>query len=380
MSVLDSIQGMVTPGLIDSLGQKFGLSPARLGASMGGLAGTVMSGLAGRASDRSAMDSLAGLVNESPNEPEDFDRLADAPDDSPMKRRGNQLLELATGGNPSRMAGGIGSMLGLGGGAAGGLLGAVAALAIGAMRKLGRTRRLDSSSLGSLLQSESTSYREAIPSSWRGHMPDLEQAHLPVGTPRRSKLPLVAIAVAILAFLGLRYWRRTHDEERSRRPTTSQTYQPSQREARPGPQQGHSRMGEPSPAQQPGGTAESKLLSEVRSPHRTGRPIPLDKVTFATGSSTLEPASDAQLSRVARVLERNPQVHVNVAGYADQGAASDETLSRARAASVRDALVEKGVAGARIQVATGREAASAAGRETAFGQVSIRVIPEDDRG
>ncbi|NVB81830.1 MAG: OmpA family protein [Kofleriaceae bacterium] len=380
MSLLDSIQGMVTPGLIDSLGQKFGLSPAKLAGSMGGLAGTVMSGVAGRASDRSSMDSLSGLVNESPNEPEDFDRLADAPDDSPMKRRGYQLLDLATGGNPSAL-GGIGSMLGIGGGATSGLMGSVAALAMGALRKLGRTRRLDASSLSSLLHSESKSYRDAIPEAWRAHVPEVEHPRhaRSVAIPRQSWWPLLAILVAAVAIWGLTRSHRQRKE--TRRPETSQTYQPSQqqqREARP--QQGHQRMGEPSAARAPGGTAESKLLAEARSQEPTGQSIPLDKVTFATGSSTLEPTSDDQLSRVARVLERNPLVRVNVAGYPDSAAAENETLSRARAASVRDALVQKGVAGSRIQIATGREAALAAGRETAFGHVSIQVLPGDNRG
>jgi outer membrane protein OmpA-like peptidoglycan-associated protein len=225
MSLLDSISGMVTPSMLGGLGRKFGIPENKLKSSMGGITGMFMHGLAGHADDHTSMNRLSQLVNESPDEHEDVSGLLDAPDSSPMKRRGNALLDLASGGSPSSMTGGIGKLLGLGGGAATGLLGTVSALAMTAFRKLGRTKDLNASSLGSMLRSERDTYRDAIPAPMRsdllGHVPEVSrtgyahEAHNVVAAHKASR-PWWALMLIPIALLAI--WAATRG--RTKHPTT----------------------------------------------------------------------------------------------------------------------------------------------------------------
>jgi outer membrane protein OmpA-like peptidoglycan-associated protein len=346
------MKGMVTPQLLGGLGRKLGLSEDMLKSSMGGVAGTFMHSLSGRADDRSSMGQLSQLVNESPQERDDVDQLIDAPDDSPLKRRSTQLLDLATGGNPASMTGMIGRFLGLGGGAATGLVGAIAALAMSAFRKLGRTKQLDASSLGSLLHSERSSYRDAIPAKWRDEVlgrptPEPRRAEgvryvAPPARPRRLWW-LVLVPIALLVV-----WTATRDHHAPSEHTARSGQRPSEisRDA--------VRSGGEQPKAEKPTTADQQVLAQARAP--SGTSIALDKVTFATGSSQLARDADAQITTVARALEENPTTHMTITGSPDAtgGVGANQALARARAESVRDALVAKGIDPSRIRVqATG---------------------------
>lgn len=68
-------------------------------------------------------------------------------------------------------------------------------------------------------------------------------------------------------------------------------------------------------------------------------------IQFKTGSDELEVAYEAQLNRIAKVLEEHPDLFLELTGYADRR--GDETfnlaLSNQRANSVKAYLIEKGV-------------------------------------
>jgi len=73
-------------------------------------------------------------------------------------------------------------------------------------------------------------------------------------------------------------------------------------------------------------------------------------VFFDFNSATLKPGANAELDRVANVLNQYPQTNVRIEGYTDQKGSEEYNLqlSERRANAVRNALIQKGIDQARI--------------------------------
>ncbi|MGX7951061.1 OmpA family protein [Tsuneonella sp. HG249] len=107
-----------------------------------------------------------------------------------------------------------------------------------------------------------------------------------------------------------------------------------------------------------------------------------DGVTFATGSSSINPGFQTLLDRVAGSLQQYPNSLIDVYGHTDTvgSAASNQRLSEQRAQSVSNYLISRGVSSARIRwlgfgetqlkVATGDNVNEPANR-----RVEIKIIP-----
>jgi outer membrane protein OmpA-like peptidoglycan-associated protein len=70
-----------------------------------------------------------------------------------------------------------------------------------------------------------------------------------------------------------------------------------------------------------------------------------DRLLFDTGSATLQPASQEQLTNIADILKAYPQVKINIGGYTDNTGdpAANLQLSQQRADSVMAQLTQLGV-------------------------------------
>lgn len=80
------------------------------------------------------------------------------------------------------------------------------------------------------------------------------------------------------------------------------------------------------------------------------KPIVLNNIFFDTGSATLLPASQFEISKLSKLLLENPDLRIKIIGHTDDvGEASDNLLlSRNRAKSVMDALLLSGIEKNRI--------------------------------
>ncbi|WP_372871708.1 sortase-associated OmpA-like protein PdsO [Shewanella sp.] len=74
-------------------------------------------------------------------------------------------------------------------------------------------------------------------------------------------------------------------------------------------------------------------------------------VQFKTGSSEIEPHFQSQLAAVARVMEADPSLSIDLKGFADRRGDSDynQALSEQRLANVIAFLEQQGVDGGRLQ-------------------------------
>jgi outer membrane protein OmpA-like peptidoglycan-associated protein len=93
-----------------------------------------------------------------------------------------------------------------------------------------------------------------------------------------------------------------------------------------------------------------KVRNIVLKPMATGASIVAENILFTTGKATLRAESYPELNRLARLLNENPSVRIEVSGHTDNtGSASlNKRLSRARALSVKRYLESQGLAPDRI--------------------------------
>lgn len=99
------------------------------------------------------------------------------------------------------------------------------------------------------------------------------------------------------------------------------------------------------PANPPPPDTSAARPAPVPSPSSTAAPMVLQGVTFETGSARLQPGSYVELDSVAKVLQANPALRVEIGGHTDNAGtpADNQHLSTLRAEAVRNYLVAKGV-------------------------------------
>jgi outer membrane protein OmpA-like peptidoglycan-associated protein len=80
-------------------------------------------------------------------------------------------------------------------------------------------------------------------------------------------------------------------------------------------------------------------------PQPTGAPMVLEGVSFESGSARLQPGSYVELDSIAKVLQANRSLRVEIGGHTDNAGtpADNQHLSTLRAEAVRNYLVAKGV-------------------------------------
>jgi outer membrane protein OmpA-like peptidoglycan-associated protein len=342
---------MVSPALLASLSRTSGVPHDRLRDSMEGLTGMFMNELAGRADDHATMNQVSQLISEAPDDVDDVNRLLDAPAHDPMRRRGEKLLDLATGGDPAGLTTRTSRFLGTGSTAASDILVTIAALAMTALRKLGRTRQLDASLLSSLLHSERATYRETMPAVLHGN----GRGALPAHRTSRAWWALLLIPLAALMIwsfqAGHRHAANRAASQEPARPASEAMRERQRMGPPPGEEQRQARpVGQRRLSSVPG-SAEDQLLEQARAPSAQSRAIPMDRITFARGTATLDPRADAQIANVAKVLQAHQNVSLTITGYPDTAAPAQDNraVAQARADVVRDALVGDGIDRSRIR-------------------------------
>jgi outer membrane protein OmpA-like peptidoglycan-associated protein len=95
-------------------------------------------------------------------------------------------------------------------------------------------------------------------------------------------------------------------------------------------------------------TSVSRDLNIV--PIEVGQSVRLNNIFFASGKTTLKPASYPELDRVVQFLKENENIKVEIAGHTDNvgKAATNQQLSLGRAKAVSTYITSKGVAKSQI--------------------------------
>ena len=79
--------------------------------------------------------------------------------------------------------------------------------------------------------------------------------------------------------------------------------------------------------------------------------LAFDRLVFETGSATLEPQSQEQLTNIVEILKAFPAVKVKIGGYTDNvgDPAANMKLSQDRAINVMNELIKGGIAADRLE-------------------------------
>ena len=120
---------------------------------------------------------------------------------------------------------------------------------------------------------------------------------------------------------------------------------------------------------------ELSKIASTRSDKR-GLIVTLSSALFDTGKSTLKAGAKSTLTRIAKQLQTNPDLHISVEGHTDNvgSTASNQTLSEKRADAVRDYLVAQGVPSDRVIAVGHGEDAPVASNKTAAGRQQNRRV------
>lgn len=100
------------------------------------------------------------------------------------------------------------------------------------------------------------------------------------------------------------------------------------------------------------------------------KPVILNNVFFETASAKLKPTSRAELDRLKKMMEDNPQLRIRIDGHTDNVGqeADNQRLSEERAKAVYDYLVDAGIAAERLEYKGFGESQPIAGNETEEGR------------
>ena len=104
--------------------------------------------------------------------------------------------------------------------------------------------------------------------------------------------------------------------------------------------------------------------------------VTLQGVTFATGSATLTPESEAALHNVAKQLQASPEVRVQVAGFTDNtgSRSANIKISQKRAVAVEKFLEQNGVSPGQLSAKGFGPDKPVASNKTAEGRAKNRRV------
>jgi outer membrane protein OmpA-like peptidoglycan-associated protein len=352
-----SLLNMLDKRTVGEVAHALGQPEHSVGRGLESSIAAMLGGMASKSQDPGALQKVLDTVPSTAG-PVSWSQIASSVADpnSPLMAAGKRVLPALFGGGEKAVTSGIGRASGLSSGAISTLLTMAAPVVISFITKYVRDNGMNMSGLGSLLQRESATIRNALPSG-------MSELFWPaVATEASTVSPVVAQAVQkersfnwlpalAIAALGIGLlWFLGH----ARRASIEQPVVPNlgtaNRIAIPAPK---AVCSVPANLDLPEGGVASRLLSFVQNPDATPARVTwftIDQMVFDTGSAKLRPESQAQLKNIATILTNCPTVRLDIAGYTDNvgTAESNLRLSRNRANAVVAQLVSKGVSADRL--------------------------------
>jgi outer membrane protein OmpA-like peptidoglycan-associated protein len=268
-----------------------------------------------------------------------------------------------------QVASAITQFAGLGSGSGLGLLKMAAPLVLGYFAKMHSAGSLTTSSLANALRAEAPNLQSYLPANLHpsatataGPAPARAAfGTAPVvvaerGTPRWL-VPLAIAGALLLGLLAIRSLMSPAPPVRTAATVTNETantvVQPATTATAPA---AWAALGDLMKVKLPDGTeinvpsrgVEARLVSYLNdntAPVSDTTWFDFDRLLFDTGSATLQPASQEQLTNIAEILKAYPQVKINIGGYTDNTGdpAANLQLSQQRADNVMAQLTQLGV-------------------------------------
>jgi len=371
-SLLDSIKNSISPEMVRSIASGAGESPDGVKKGLETAGATVLGSIASKAGDSGFLSQIMSLVSSYGTQTLGAAAGAGGSATAAASEAGSNLLNTVFGANKAAIEGKIAQASGLSSSSGATVLASAAPLVLGA---LSSKLSAGSAGLASALSAELPSLRGLIPAGLPG-MPSFSGATAAAsGAASSSRAeaekvgggwlwPVLLLGALLIAGLVWYFNRGTADATKPAETAVAAT-QTAATDATAtisdATKAAWAKLGDLFKLKLADGTelsvpklgVESKLVSWIESSKPVDKEtwFDFDRLLFATGSATLEPASHEQLSNVAAILKAYPKVKIKLGGYTDNTGdpAANLKLSGDRADNVKAELTKLGVDGSRME-------------------------------
>jgi outer membrane protein OmpA-like peptidoglycan-associated protein len=366
-SLLDSIKSSISPEMVRSIASAAGESPESIKKGLETASATMLGSLASKSTDSGFLSQIMSLVSSYGTQTLGAAAGAGGTATAAASEAGSNFVNLLFGGNKAAVESKIAQASGLSSSSGATILASAAPLVLSTLSsKLGG----GVSGLSSALTSELPDLRGMIPAGMPGiQLPNLAGA----ATAARGEVsekagggwlwPVLLLGAVLIAGL-VWYFNRTPEAAKpveSAAAATQSAATTATNAISDATKAAWAKLGELFKRKLPDGTelsipklgVENKLINWIESsaPVDKSTWFDFDRLLFDTGSATLEPASQEQLSNVAAIMKAYPKVKIKIGGYTDNtgDAAANLKLSDERAKNVMAELVKLGVEPSRME-------------------------------
>ncbi len=369
-TLLDSLKGLITPDLLSKAAGMLGESEGATSKALGAVFPTVLTGLLNKSQDTGAMETIFGLLKDKTNDGsilKNVGSLLGADAKEPINALGNKFLSSLFGDKVSSLAGMIGNVAGIKSTSASSILSMAGPLVMGVLGDVIKKDGLNLAGLLKFLGSQKDSIIAAAPQALAGilGLGNLKSlgGNLLSGAADTAKKgtgwvwPLIIILAVILL---LWYLLRGCGGDKPAAAIDSLAVKSG--EVAQTLEGAADKLGAffkkalPTNVELniPEFGIENALLKFIEDadkvPDKTTW-FNFDRLVFQTGSATLEPQSQEQLTNIVEILKAFPAVKVKIGGYTDNvgDPAANMTLSQNRATNVMNEIVKGGIAADRLE-------------------------------
>jgi outer membrane protein OmpA-like peptidoglycan-associated protein len=366
-SLLESIKDSVSPDSARSIAATAAESPDGIRKALETAAATILAALASKASDSGFLNQVIVLVNSYGTQTLGAAAGAGSAATAAASQASSSFLNLLFGANKAAVETKISQSAGLSSLSGAPVLSAAAPLVLST---LATKVNAGATGLSTALASEFPSLRGSVPEG----LPGIHFPILPGSAAARAAAieragggwlwPVLLLGALLIGGLVWYFNRNTTDVTQSVETAAVATKDAATNATASisdATKAAWAKLGDLFKRKLPDGTelniprlgVENKLIDWIESSNPVDKTtwFDFDRLLFATGSATLEPVSQEQLSNVAAILKAYPKVKIKLGGYTDNtgDAAANLQLSDQRAKNVMAELVKLGVDPARLE-------------------------------
>jgi outer membrane protein OmpA-like peptidoglycan-associated protein len=367
---------MITPEMTQALASRFGASPQTVQGGLGVATAATLGGLASKASNSGFLGEILGMLSggTGQNLLSSLSSIASGGPTGGAADLVNKFLPMVFGSQQAQVTDVISQKLGLSGSSGAGLLKMAVPLVMAYFAKGQSAGTLNAGSLGNMLRSEVPNLQNYLPSGLLSGAAGLASTSAAqtasavehsVGTAAakapRWIVPAVIAAALLLAWIVIRSMSSPKEAVQTAANVTTGAANTAANAVGNAATAAWAALGDMMQVMLPDGSAlnvptrgvEARLvtyLNDSSAPVSDTTWFDFDRLLFDTGKTTLQPASQEQLTNVAAILKAYPQVKIRIGGYTDNTGdpAANLRLSEERANNVMAELVKLGIDPARI--------------------------------
>ena len=380
-SIMDSVLGLVTPEMKQSLATRFGESSQAVQSGLGAATAATLDGLASKSSDSGFLNQVLGLLGggTGQNLLSSLSSIASGGPTGATSDLVNRFLPMVFGSQQGQVANAISQQFGLSASSGTGLLKLAVPLVLAYFGKLQSSGTLNASALGDMLRAEAPNLRSYLPTGLLGSAAGVAGttasraatavtgARVATSAPPRWLVPAAIAGALILAWLVIRSMSTPRPVATAAAVTSeavnsaANTASNVANTAGDAATRAWAALGDMMKVKLPDGSeinvpsrgVEARLVSYLNdssAPVSDTTWFDFDRLLFDTGAATLQPASEEQLTNIADILKAYPQVKIRIGGYTDNTGdpAANLQLSEQRADNVMAELVKLGIDPARM--------------------------------